>query len=139
MCSSIHDFFLDAKMSLVNTLKPMKDQIQFIIFQLLMYIVHIGTDVNQALDFWRFDSEPISFIKLPAKFSSLNFNSYSNGHPRRAMVTVFWITCPMLVKAITDLFQYIKLVYRKEFSCQCNFCQVSKIKRSAWISLDIKL
>ena len=41
-------------MGLVNTVKAMKDQIQFVFFQLFMYIVDIGTDVNQALDFWRY-------------------------------------------------------------------------------------
>ena len=43
-------------MGFVNTIKAMKDQIQFVFFQLLMYIVDIGTDVNQALDFWRYIS-----------------------------------------------------------------------------------
>ena len=44
-------------MGLVKTVKAMKDQIQFVFFQLLMYIVDIGTDVNQALDFWKYDSK----------------------------------------------------------------------------------
>ena len=43
-------------MGLISTckskLKALKDQIMFVFFGLIMYIVDIGSDVKQAYDYW---------------------------------------------------------------------------------------
>ena len=59
---------------------------------------------------------------------------FSTGHPRRAMVTVFWILCPMAVKAVMDFVKWVKNYFNggKQKECWCGLyaCKVRKYKNS---------
>ena len=53
----------------------------------------------------------------------------SSGHPKRAMVTIFWVFCPMIVKLFLDIVKWAKEFYINGFSlylCGCKDCKVSK-------------
>ena len=41
----------NAKEKCTNKLRPLKDQILFVVFSLVMYIMDIGFDVKQAYDY----------------------------------------------------------------------------------------
>ena len=40
-------------MGIKQKIQSYKDQLMFVFFQLILYVVDIGTDMNQAAEFWK--------------------------------------------------------------------------------------
>ena len=54
-------------------------------------------------------------------------HTFRNKHPKRALVTIFWVFCPMLVKLILNTVTWIKDCCNDRFSllwCGCEGCEV---------------
>ena len=113
---------------LVAKVKPLKDQILFVVFQLIFYIFDIGSDTYQAYVFRTW--VPKIYIIISITFQVVSFYSmvHRTGHPKRAWVTMFWVFCPMLVKLILDTIRSVKDFCKCRFSlflCGCEKCEVS--------------
>ena len=58
-------------------------------------------------------------------FDSQNDILFRKGHPRRAIMTIFWVFCPMFVKLILDIANRMKKYGFSFGVCRCGACKVS--------------
>ena len=58
-------------------------------------------------------------------FDSQNDILFRKGHPRRAIMTIFWVFCPMLVKLFLDIANRMKKYGFSFGFCGCGACKVS--------------
>ena len=49
-------------MDVLAKILSVKDQIQFVVFQLVLCVVDIGSDINQSIEFWRYVFSELYFV-----------------------------------------------------------------------------